>query len=194
MFLNQSLLYKLFKEVKMFGDKRDKNRKFFHHNFFPKNRKGLSTIVVTLIIILISLVAVGIVWVMVRGLINTGTQGVGVSSKCLNINVEATAVNCSNLGASRICDVQLMRSGTGSDAIDGVKLIFKNSTNGVSSSLISISGNIEPLVGKKQTGINTTILNTVGVNEVDVTAFFKDTSGNDQICSQTTPYSNSAGF
>lgn len=149
-----------------------------------ENKRGLSTIVVTLIIILISLVAVGIVWVVVRNVINAGTQGVDVSSRCLNINVEATAVNCSSAGSSRMCDVQLMRSGTGSDAIAGVKLVFKNTTAGTSSSLVNVAGNIEPLVGKKQTGINTTL---VSANRIEVTAFFKDTSGNDQICQQTNP-------
>ena len=149
-----------------------------------EGKRGLSTIVVTLIIILISLVAVGIVWVVVRNLINSGTQGVEVSSKCLNINVEATAVNCSSVGSSRICDVALKRTGTGSDAIAGVKLVFKNTTAGTSSLLVNVAGNIEPLVGKIQTGINTTLS---GANRVEVTAFFKDASGNDQICQQTNP-------
>jgi len=149
------------------------------------DKKGLSTIVVTLIIILVSLVAVGIVWVVVRNLINAGTQGVDVSSKCININVEATAVNCSSVGVSRICDVTLTRTGTGSDTIAGVKLVFKNTTAQTSSPLISLLGNIQPLVAKTQTGINTSL---TSVNRVEVTAFFKDASGNDQICLQTNPF------
>jgi len=152
------------------------------------DKKALSTIVVTLIIILISLVAVGIVWAVVRNLINSGTQGIDLRSKCLSINLEATAVNCSSVGSSRMCDVALKRTGTGSDAIAGVKLVFKNTTAGISSPLIVVAGNIEPLVGKAQTGINTTLS---GANRVEVTAFFKDASGNDQNCEQQT---NSLGF
>ena len=38
------------------------------------NKRGLSTIVVTLILIVLSLVAVGVVWVVVSNLLNTGTQ------------------------------------------------------------------------------------------------------------------------
>jgi len=149
------------------------------------DKRALSTIIVTLIIILISLVAVGIVWVVVRNLISGGTEGIEVNSKCMNVIIEPTKVNCSNSGVSRICDVQLMRSGTGSDEIGGVKLIFKNSTSGASSNLLTLEGNIEALVGKKETGVNTTVLASAGVDTLEVTAFFKDTSGNDQICAQT---------
>ena len=39
-----------------------------------KDKRGLSTIVVTLILIVLSLVAVGVVWVVVSNLLNTGTQ------------------------------------------------------------------------------------------------------------------------
>lgn len=171
--INQRNIFKLkyivnIKEVKMFGDKR-----------------GLSTIVVTLIIILISLVAVGIVWVVVRNVIQGGTKTIESNANCITVDVEATSVNCSSAGVSRICDVTLQRSGTGTDAIGGVKLVFKNATAGTSSGLISVAGDIQPLLTKTQTGINTTISN---VDTVEVTAFFRDASGNDQICAQTNPF------
>jgi len=150
------------------------------------DKKGLSTIVVTLIIILISLVAVGIVWVVVRNVIQGGTDVMASSAKCIVTDVEATAVNCTPLGASRMCDITLRRQGTGTDPIGGVKLVFKNTTLGTSSSLINLVGNIEPLLVKTQTGINSTL--TVGVNRVEVTAFFDDESGNDQICGQTNSF------
>lgn len=155
-----------------------------------KNKSGLSTIIVTLLIILISLVAVGIVWAVVNNLVKGGTQGVEISAKCLSVVVEPTKVNCSNSGVSVMCDVQLMRTGTGSDELGGVKLLFKNSTNGASSNLISISGNVEQLVGLKKTGINTTLLSSQGANTLEVTAFFKDSGGNDQICPQTGSFTN----
>lgn len=155
------------------------------------NKKGLSTIVVTLIIILISLVAVGIVWVVVRNIISGGVGGLEVNSKCLTISVEATKVNCTTVTNQKVCDVELKRTGTGTDEIAGVKLVFKNETNGVSSSLISADGNIEPLVGKTVTGINT---NITGVNKLETTVFFKDKSGKEQFCQQTLLFENSAGF
>jgi hypothetical protein len=148
------------------------------------DKRGLSTIIVTLIIILLSLVAVGIVWVVVKNIIVGGGAGVEVSSKCLNVEVDASNVNCSNGVANKMCDITLTRTGTGSDQIAGVKLVFRNSTSGVGSSLISIPGDIAQLVGKKQTGIDSNITNANGVNSLDVSVFFKDSSGNEQLCSQ----------
>ena len=153
-------------------------------------KRGLSTVVTTLIIVLISVLAVGIVWVVVRNLINSESFGVDVGVKCLNVYVEATAINCSSTGSSRICDVTLKRTGTGTNQIGGVKLVFRNATSGTNSPLINVAGNIEQLVGKKQTGINTTL---PGVNQVDVTAFFSD-AGNEHLCSQTNPFKTSYSF
>lgn len=157
-----------------------------------KSKKGLSTIVVTLIIIVLSLVAVGVVWVVVRNLITTGSEGIDISNKCLHIDLEASKVNCSSVGASRICDVKLSRSGTGTDALGGVKLIFKNSTAGTSSGLIDLSGDVQPLVGLTKTGMNTTLS---GVNEVDVTPYFLDEANNPKLCDQQTmPFTTTSAF
>ena len=153
-----------------------------------ENKRGLSTIVVTLIIVLLSLVAVGVVWVVVRGIINTGTQGVEINSKCLAVTVEASKVNCSNGATNVTCDVTLTRTGTGNDQIAGVKLLFRDTVRGVNSPLISKSGDVQALVGKTYTGINTGIPIANTPDEVDVTAFFQDSSGNEQLCSQTSSF------
>jgi len=150
------------------------------------DKKGLSTIVVTLIIILISLVAVGIVWVVVRNVIQTGTGNIEWDTKCIVTDVGATAANCSAVGVSRICDITLQRSGTGNDAIGGVKLVFKNTTAATSSGLVNKIGDIQPLVTVSYTGINSTL--TVNVNKIEVTAYFKDESGNEHICGQTNSF------
>ncbi len=153
------------------------------------NKRGLSTIVITLIIILLSLVAVGVVWLAVNRLIKGGSEGIDINAKCLGVNLEATAAKCYNIGTSKMCNVTLMRTGTESGAIAGAKLVFRNETSGAVSSLIDLPGNIAPLVGKVQNGINTTLTTSIGVNKLEVTAFFKDASENEQLCSQTTSLS-----
>jgi hypothetical protein len=155
------------KEVKMIGDKR-----------------GLSTIVITLIIILLSLVAVGIVWVVVKNIIVGGGAGIEINSKCLATEVIASSVNCSNGVTNKFCTISFTREGTGSDPIDGVKLVFKNSTSGVSSGLISIAGDVAPLVGKRVIGQDTGLTIANGVNSLDLSVYFKDSAGADQLCSQ----------
>ncbi len=132
-------------------------------------------VVTTLIIILLVLVAIGIVWVVVRNMIQGGVGGIELSTKCLNTNVKATAISCSN----GICDVTLTRTGSNNDEIAGVKLVFFNETE--NSAVIDESGNVETLV-KKTITINSTLSDP---NKIEVTAYFEGESGSEQHCSQT---------
>ena len=113
-----------------------------------KDKKGLSAIITTLLVVLLVLVAVGIVWAVVRNVIGEGAAGVELGAKCLNIDVRATAVVCTGADPN-ICNVTFERTGTNTDTIAGIKLVFRNSTAETSSSVIDESGNIEHLVGKK---------------------------------------------
>ena len=151
------------------------------------NKKGLSTVVTTLIIILLVLVAIGIIWIVVRGVIETGTETVNYAVKCLAVDVRATAVNCTSPAA---CEITLARK-AGGDDIGGVKLVFYNDT-GSSSVLDSYDAsteqtrNIEPLTSETLTGLDSTL---IAPNKVDITVYFLDTAGEDQICGQTNPFS-----
>ena len=81
------------------------------------NKKGLSDVVATVLIILLALAAVVIVWSFVSpSLRNTGSQ-IDVQSKCLATEVKPTACN-STAGTSTI---QLVRGDP-----DQVKVIFTN--------------------------------------------------------------------
>ena len=145
------------------------------------DKKGLSTIVITLIIILVSLVAIGIIWVVVRNLIVSGSEQ--ISAKCITIDVQAIRANCS-ASTPRSCTISFERSGTDTSDIGGLKLVFKNVTSGTTyetSSVIDETGNVDRLLGKTRTfatGIN-------GVNRVEVSTYFTDQSGTTQICPST---------
>ena len=56
------------------------------------HKKGLSTVITTLIIILLVLVAVGIIWVVVRNTVEEGVSQIDFGSECLKVDVKATAV------------------------------------------------------------------------------------------------------
>lgn len=155
------------------------------------NKRGLSTIVVTLIIILISLVAVGIVWVVVRNLINSGTNQASVQYMCNGVDMEATALPiCTGTGGMiRLCSVTIQRQGTGNDVMGGVKLSFENATSGVVSPLVyTFAGNVAPMGvvnGSQITQLNTTI-NTA--DTLVVSTYFIDTSGNQYVCQNPTSF------
>lgn len=147
-----------------------------------KNKRGLSTIVVTVIMIALVLVAIGVVWGVLNNVIGKGAKGVELSAKCLNIDVSATSVSCS--GGPLSCTAQLERTGSGTDAIAGVKLVFKNSTQSASG-VLTEAGNIEVLAGK------TLSLSPTGItdpNKVEITVYFEDTAGNPQYCPQPSSF------
>ena len=147
------------------------------------NQKGVSTIVVTVILVALSLVAVGVVWAVVSGVIGSSTEGAEISSKCLNVEIRATSADCTNPAA---CVVKLERTGTGDDVVSGVKMVFENAAGARSAASVDSSGDVLKLVGRTATvasGIAAT------VNKVEVTTYFTDASGNEKLCQQTYPFS-----
>ncbi|MCK4647593.1 hypothetical protein KAT24_01535 [Candidatus Pacearchaeota archaeon] len=156
-----------------------------------KNKKGLSAIITTMLVVLLVLVAVGIVWAVVSGLLRSGAEDVELSAKCLNVDIRATAVNCVDGTANYECDVTFERTGTNTDAIGGVKLVFRNETAGINSGVLDVLGNIEALAGKKELAIDTTLpITGPASDKVEVTSYFIDASGNEKLCdAQTNTFS-----
>jgi hypothetical protein len=147
-----------------------------------QNKKGLSDIVVTLIIIVLALVAIGGVWFVVRNVLNTGGQGVDLGAKCLNANLEIQKVNCATPAA---CTATLGK--TGSEVITGVKFVFKDAagTSGTGMPLTQ-SGDVPNLAGKSYTALDSGL---TAPKTLEVTPYFTDASGKEQLCSSTVKYS-----
>lgn len=150
------------------------------------NKHGLSAIIVTLILILLAIVAVGVVWVVVNNILKSETGRVNVGASCLDISVEATQATCVDdnplAEPKSICDVTVTRSASG-DEIGGIKLVFTNET-GDSSWLETVPGNIEPLATFTKSAVDTNIAN---VNKVEVVVYLDD-SGTAQNCPNSNPF------
>lgn len=141
------------------------------------NKRGISNIIVTLMMIVLVLVAVAIVWGVVNNILEGGAEQINLGTKCLDVNVRATNLAC----IGTVCDVTVTRNAGGED-IGGIKLIFTNST-GTENYIHDVSGNMAPLEVKTETSIN-----TIGVSDADnveVVVYFKDALGNEQLCSTT---------
>jgi hypothetical protein len=154
-----------------------------------ENKKGLSDIIITLLIVVLALVAIGGVWFVVRNVLSSGTGETDVAAKCLSITLEATRVNCSNPGdpaLNKNCTLVLAK--TGSEPISGVKLIFKNITSGIQSAgAVDVPNDVAELVGLTTT-VDTLVPKANGLNSVEVVPYFIDASGNAQLCSQKTSF------
>lgn len=96
------------------------------------NKKGLSTVVTTLIIILLVLVAIGIVWVVVRGLIGTTETQIDIQQKCIGIDVVMESASCTSDGAAQpvyTCTAKVRKTG-GIDPI-GIRVFFSNDAGSI---------------------------------------------------------------
>ncbi|MDD5012383.1 MAG: hypothetical protein PHQ66_01930 [Candidatus Nanoarchaeia archaeon] len=83
------------------------------------NKRGLSTIIMTLIIILVSLVAVGIFWVVVQNLIKGSSENIGFGSLTLNAEIKGVQIDNSSNNVSLI-----VKRNTGEGDMTGIKFIF----------------------------------------------------------------------
>ncbi len=157
------------------------------------NKKGLSTVIVTVLLIGLTIVAVGIVWAVVSNTLNRGAETADWSTKCLGVDVSATSLACTDGATNKMCIVTLERTGTEDDALAGAKLVFKGYVTATPATLLSSSsaieagtGNIPLLVTKTTASLDSLIAKTGTVNKVEVTPYFKDTSNVEHLCSTTT--------
>ena len=98
------------------------------------DKRGISDIVTTVLLILLAIAAVGIIWVVIQNFINTGTKGVGSAADCLQNNFEVvSAVNVSTSSSSNV-NVTVKRV-AGSTTID--KILFYYNTGTQTSKLAS---------------------------------------------------------
>ena len=146
-----------------------------------ESKRGLSDVLATMMIILLVLVAIGIIWVVVRNFINQGTEQIDIGSKCLAVTLDAVGV----VETAGVYAIALHR-GSDSEGDLGVKVSVFNTAE--SSSVVDWGafGDLDALGTVTKSVTPSPAL--VGGNRVDFTAFFKDASGNEQLCSQTTTF------
>ena len=158
-------------------DRKEVKQEFSFSNNFLRDVKGLSNVIVTLIMIVLVLVAVGLIWTAVQSNIESGTEQIEVSSKCLKVDIKATKLECSGVN-NGVCSVTVTRN-VGGDDLAGIKLILTN-TGGETNYIHDIPGNIVPLETKTEVDITTGLTD---VSIVAVAPYFVDPSGIEQLCS-----------
>jgi flagellin-like protein len=145
-----------------------------------KNTKGISDIIATLILILLTIVLVGVVWVVVSGIVTNSTKQTTTGAQCFDSGVQVTTATCRQSGAD--CNVTVQRT-TGSDTIGGIRLVFLNAAG--NSSFNDTSGNIQTLASVTAQDWSPGVSN---VTEVDAAIYFTDAAGNKNICSGATKF------
>jgi len=151
-----------------------------------ENKQGMSAVVTTLIIILLVIVALGIIWVVVKNVIQGGVEQVEWADKCRAIEITAVKINETVEGSY---DVTLKRTGAGEDVIAGVKLVFSDGTE--YSDVVEFDIAIEKLQTKITTGIVALIdsvatNNVTNADELQITPYFIDDLGEEHLCETRT--------
>jgi len=142
-----------------------------------ENKKGMSAVVTTLIIILLVIVALGIIWVVVKNVIQGGVEQVDLSTKCREVEVRAVKL-VANSATSY--DVTLSRTGAG-DEIGGIKIVLANTTSNTYSEPVDFGYALDALETHTSYAINLTNEVTTA-NKMEMTVYFVNDLGETELC------------
>ena len=153
-------------------------------------KKGLSTVVTTLIIILLVLAAIGIIWGPIKSLLSNSTSSLD-QSKCFNLDIKATKVvnATSPAGSATSYLVTLKRSDSGS-GIDqaGAKLIFYGGQN-TSNTIDFESDSGASMFTSLQVQTATVVVGFANASKVEVTPYYLDANtGEKKVCTGSAPF------
>ena len=139
------------------------------------NKKGISSIIATLILVLLTIVLIGVVWVVVSGIVNNSTKQTTSGAECLNSEVQVSSATCSV--STGMCNVVAQRT-QGTDTIGGVRLVLKNPSG--ATVISDVNGSIQTLASVSASVNASSVMN---VSEVDAAIYFTDAAGNKNVCS-----------
>ena len=144
-----------------------------------KNKKGLSDIVITLMIVVLALVAIGGVWAVVNNLLKGQTQSADLASRCMNTNLQVTKAVCTGATVPKVpCLITIRQSG--SEPIAGVIILMKDTVAGtVMTTPLDTAGVITI---EKVYFVASVAGLTTNPNFVEVIPYLKDASGNVARC------------
>lgn len=98
--------------------------KISHNNFLPKNRRGMSSVVTTLLIILLSIVALGIVWVVVKNIISKGEEDISFTGITLNLEIQKASISGNSLYV-------IVHRNAGEGTLVGINFVIGDGDNSV---------------------------------------------------------------
>jgi len=158
-----------------------------------RNKKAMSEIVTTVIMVVLALVAVAVIWQIINNLISDKGAQISVTQKCLDVKLNVESASCDAVE----CTIAVKRA-AGGDDIAGLKVVLKNtdSVTGESSSVIDSSELTVPVTNIEELGTATVVISAAEsgmtaialTNKIEMTAYIEDESGQNQNCPSTATY------
>jgi len=138
-----------------------------------KNKKGLSGIVTTLIIILLVIAAIAMIWPAVKGLLSGGSDTLTKTSACLQLEFKTTKV-LETPADSGIYNVTIQRIGGDNDLVMPL-FIFSTSDSGTAK--LKSDSNVGFSDFEKKTVTVTTLPVFTNATSVSVIPYMEDKDG-----------------
>jgi len=148
-----------------------------------KDKRGISGIIVALIMILLALVASGAIFIVVRNVTTGGTEDIEFGTKCLDSFLSVTAVDCSD---GTECNVTVKRE-AGIDVIDGIRIIVSDGSD--SDSLDTEENLVTPNIATYT--VNLTSAGTP-ITSVEASIYFDNAQETPRTCTGAIPFTNIA--
>ena len=98
-----------------------KNRSFHIYPLSGKDSRGLSEVVTNLILILLVLVAVGVIWVVIRNIISSGAGDIELGQFTFDLSIQSAYISGTDI-------VVGVKRNPGGGELIGMKFLFTNST------------------------------------------------------------------
>jgi len=135
-----------------------------------KNKKGLSLIVTTLLIILLVLVAIGIIWFVVKNFLSEGAEGISFGRFSLDLEIKAAFIDAENITIN-------IKRNPGAGDFAGIKFIYYTETD---SENIDTNITLEEL-GEKSFSFELTQLDVSDIEKVSIALIYESDSGKTSI-------------
>ena len=157
-----------------------------------KNKRGLSAVVTTLMIILLVLIAVGIVWVVVKNIVEGGAEDIDIGAKCLGVDLSIKSAAEAPADTFTI----VVERGADDAELAGIKLVFSDeneATNIVEEETTNadddlLKSNIPSLETKTFTIVSGDLETNFDPVKVEVVPYFTGSSGEEQLCDKMSLY------
>ena len=137
-------------------------------NFF-KDCKGISEVITTLIIILLSLVAIGIVWVIISNILQSSSEEIEIGQFTINLDIKSVKIQNSDVNVT-------VKRNKGVGNFTGLNFIFSDGKN---SETIRQNETLKELNTKTFT-FTLTELNATRLKAVSIAPIFKLESGKEK--------------
>ena len=108
-----------------------------------QGKKGLSAVIVSMLLVLLGIVIIGVVWVSIQSAVNTTADELNARARCLGVDIRPTQIDEDCDTANNGCKITFKRVAGGKE-IEGVvvTIVSKNETQ---SSQSNSSGNLNEL-------------------------------------------------